>query len=629
MVVFRLADRGLPAMDHLGWAALVGTGVALVVLLWDGSARFVLAGLYALGPAAIAMIWHARGFSPRETVWAAATELPLFLLAAAAAGWLLPRVRRAWGVLRIPEGPGRWPIRWFAYSQAALAGVGAALTVWISIDFGFDNTGQEIGQLDFFSGRLAGISAALLILLAMIVMAGHAKGLSRNQLPSPRLRGEGLGVRGQWHFAGFAAGLLLQCAIGWSLLDPLVAAPWLHRSVTLLVAATLITLLSSSGLSRILPSATGWCASGRRIAPWFAGLGLLALVTVLVREATLFDYAGGVPLSLAETLIVGAALVGLGTACLSAAIVPGLDRLGLSERGRTVYVYAAELLAVLLFVHFWLTMPELFQWDIIRDWWMLIVMGVAFAGAALSEVFHRRRMPVLSEPLEWTAFGLPVLPAIGFWFVPERFGMLGIAGRSPAAWLLVGVFYAVSAVIGRPAGRAIPSGLAALALNMGLWVFWSQQGIGIFDHPQLWLIPVGLCVLVAEYLNHDRLTLAQSGTIRYLALGLVYVSSTVDMLHAGIGNSVWLPLALMFLCVAGVLLGILLRIQSFLILGITFLFVLIGTMVEYAAFDLDQIWVLWACGLATATAIIALFAVFEKRRNDVLRAAEKFKTWER
>ena len=399
--------------------------------------------------------------------------------------------------------------------------------------------------------------------------------------------------------------------------------------MTLLVAATLITLLSSSGLSRILPSATGWCASGRRIAPGFAGLALLALVAVLAQESMLYDHPGGVPLSLAETLIVGAALVGLVAACLSAAIVPGLDRLGLSERGRTVYVYAAELLAVLLFVHFWLTMPELFQWDIIRDWWMLIVMGVAFAGAALSEVFHRRRMPVLSEPLEWTAFGLPVLPAIGFWFVPERFGMLGIAGRSPAAWLLVGVFYAVSAVIGRPAGRAIPSGLAALALNMGLWVFWSQQGIGILDHPQLWLIPVGLCVLVAEYLNHDRLTPAQSGTIRYLALGLIYVSSTVDMLHAGIGNSVWLPLALMFLCVAGVLTGILLRIQSFLILGITFLFVLIGTMVEYAAFDLDQIWVLWACGLATATAIIALFAVFEKRRNDVLRAAEKFKTWER
>ena len=97
-------------------------------------------------------------------------------------------------------------------------------------------------------------------------------------------------------------------------------------------------------------------------------------------------------------------------------------------------------------------------------------------------------------------------------------------------------------MIRRPLGRAIPSGLAVLAFNMGLWVLWDRFGIGLVDRPQLWLIPVGLCVLVAEYLNHDRLAGAQSGTIRYLALGLIYVSSTFDMLHTGIQNNVWLPL---------------------------------------------------------------------------------------
>lgn len=48
---------------------------------------------------------------------------------------------------------------------------------------------------------------------------------------------------------------------------------------------------------------------------------------------------------------------------------------------------------------------------------MLIVMAVAFVGAALSEWFHRREMPVLSEPLQRTALALPLVPAIGFWFV--------------------------------------------------------------------------------------------------------------------------------------------------------------------------------------------------------------------
>ena len=47
---------------------------------------------------------------------------------------------------------------------------------------------------------------------------------------------------------------------------------------------------------------------------------------------------------------------------------------------------------------------------------MLLIMGVAFAGAGLSEWFHRLKLPVLSLPLQRTALMLPLLPAIGFWF---------------------------------------------------------------------------------------------------------------------------------------------------------------------------------------------------------------------
>ena len=40
--------------------------------------------------------------------------------------------------------------------------------------------------------------------------------------------------------------------------------------------------------------------------------------------------------------------------------------------------------------------------------------------------------------------------------------------------------------------------------------------------------------------------------------------------------------------------------------------------------DLD-FW--YACGIVLGTAIIALFALFEKRRNDVLAAVEQLKNW--
>ena len=50
-------------------------------------------------------------------------------------------------------------------------------------------------------------------------------------------------------------------------------------------------------------------------------------------------------------------------------------------------------------------------------------------------------------------------------------------------------------------------------------------------------------------------------------------------------------------------------------------------MIWHAAVGQHQIWVWWACGIVLGAAIITLFAIFEKRRNDVLRALEQLKKW--
>ena len=58
-------------------------------------------------------------------------------------------------------------------------------------------------------------------------------------------------------------------------------------------------------------------------------------------------------------------------------------------------------------------------------------MAVAFAGAGLSEWFHRRDLAVLSQPLTQTALLLPLLPAIGFGIAPmfEPKGPWHLVGR--------------------------------------------------------------------------------------------------------------------------------------------------------------------------------------------------------
>ena len=83
------------------------------------------------------------------------------------------------------------------------------------------------------------------------------------------------------------------------------------------------------------------------------------------------------------------------------------------------------------------------------------------------------------------------------------------------------------------------------------------------------------------------------------------------------------------LALLGVLAGILLRVRCFLYLGFTFLMVVIGRMIVYAAFEQRHIWIFWTCCIILGAAIIGLFAVFEKRRNDVLAAVEHFRQWDR
>jgi hypothetical protein len=71
----------------------------------------------------------------------------------------------------------------------------------------------------------------------------------------------------------------------------------------------------------------------------------------------------------------------------------------------------------------------------------------------------------------------------------------------------------------------------------------------------------------------------------------------------------------------------LLRVRSFLYLGVTFLLVDLSVVIYHAAWDRGQMWVFWLSGIAVGAAIIALFAVFEKRRNDLRLAIDRFKQW--
>ena len=275
-------------------------------------------------------------------------------------------------------------------------------------------------------------------------------------------------------------------------------------------------------------------ARPQRLVPVLAVIAAALLVVVLGIEVAAFANERPVPITWPALLAVAIALVGLAVAALVAALVPGRDPLGLSERGRTVYVYAAEALLALLFLHIRVTMPWLFSGWFLR-FWPLVVMAIAFVGVGLGEFFQRRRQSVLSEPLTTTGALLPLLPALGFWVMSSEV-------HYSLLLLSIGVLYAALSVLRKSFWFAV---LAALAANGSLWyLLHEREGLSIAEHPQLWLIPPALCVLVAGYINRERLSAEQSAALRYGSAIVIYVSSTADIFINGVADAPWLPAVL-------------------------------------------------------------------------------------
>ena len=345
--------------------------------------------------------------------------------------------------------------------------------------------------------------------------------------------------------------------------------------------------------------------------------GIIALAFVLSTEIYYQIAFGAVDVKSWALTTVGITLAAMIVVCIFFALSPKHDPLALADRWRGSYVYAGEVLLVLLFMHIRLTMPWLFH-GFFQRYWPLVVLVIAYAGVAISEFFKRREVHVLATPIQRTGAFLPLLPVIGFWIAASQV-------EYSTLLFVVGGLYGLLAIL----RRSFFFGLAAaLAGNGGLWYLLHETSeYHFYQHPQLWLIPAAISVLVAAHLNRKDFSEAQMTGIRYMCLATIYVSSTADIFINGVATSPWLPLVLAGLSIAGVFAGMIFRIRAFLLLGSLFLLLAIGTMIKFASVNFGWTWLWYVAGIITGAAIITTFAIFEKQRADVMRLVEEFKDW--
>jgi hypothetical protein len=583
-------DSLLLEIPSLTWLTFASVLALMAATLWDKHAKYSVAGLYVLGLIGAAIVFHHENFLPRHLRWSAAIFLAFYSLAVA----LLWRYREALIAYAARAGiprritPETTELPWLLAVTAMAVVTITVLAYWIDVDV-----------LQFHLRA----TAALAVVAQFFVLAQFAEG--KNAHESQRLA-----------IALFVVGVVL---LGWSWLTPGSDGRWLHRSVILMLVAFGLTALYALFVDKVKQIRREWSNSTRLSVPWLLGAGVVALFFCLGTEVFYQMTIGRVPIHPFSIGTIGVTLAAATVICVLLALSPKHDPLGLTERGRMNYVYVAEVMLALLFLHIRLTMPWLFS-GFLERYWPLVVMLIAYFGVVTSESLRRRKLLVLAQPLERTGVFLPLLPVLGFWLASSEvdFSLL---------LFVVGGLYGLLSVLRRSFGFGV---LAAVAGNAGLWyILHRTSDYQFLQHPQLWLIPVALSVLLAAYLNEENLSEDQMAGIRYLALVTIYASSTADIFINGVANSPWLPLILASFSLAGVFAGIVFRIRGLLLLGSVFLLLSVITMIWYASVNLGWTWLWYVAGIVTGAMIIFMFAVFEKKRSEVMRMVEGLKEWER
>ncbi len=580
-----LLSAPLPFNALLGWSALLATGVLLGASWWDATARHVVVGFYTLGLIVAGTALNQANLAPRSLVFAGTMIVAAYVVITS---WLWAenqRLREWSATLGIPPRPASTN-NWLVLVNALWI-VGVLFTSsWIVLHF------------DPLQQRLM---AALAVAVQAVSFVWLARAASRKA----------------WlQTAAFGNGFVGAILLGWAFLQPGEDWHLVLRLVLLLLVA--VAFIEALGLWFIKRFANDWAVAAKRLLRPLSVIALLALGSIFASEITAQLFTGHVTMPLFAILSLVVLLFGLSMQAIYFAVRAQSDPLQLSERGRMNYVYASEALLALTFMHIRLTMPWLFTGFFTR-YWPFVVMLLAFMGVGLGEMFRRRGQRVLGEPLLNTGFFLPIFPVFGFWLVASKIDYSGLL-------LVVGILYAVVAVLRSSFGVSL---LACLAANGSLWYFLSRrENFSLLERPQLWLTPAALSVLAAAYLNRERLTARQMTNLRYITLSVIYVSSTAEIFVRGVAESPWQPMVLMVLAATGVLAGMMLRVRAFLYLGSSFLLISLVTMIWHASANFGWTWLWYVTGIVVGLAIILLFAMFEKKRAELLRLVEGLRTWE-
>lgn len=382
--------------------------------------------------------------------------------------------------------------------------------------------------------------------------------------------------------------------------------PFSHAMVRILIVLSAAMFVYGFLVTRWVREGDTWLESLKTMSVATCGLALVTLILVLSEEYWLAFSGGSVQLLLAESIVVAIVVVAMIVGLVTIAVRPQQDPFSLSLEGRIGYVYAAEFCVALLILHVTLSIPWLLDLGL-RQYWPYITMAICFGGVGVAELLKKRNLQVLSIPLFNTLAIFPVFVGLALFAVDS-------AADKAMVFFMVGMIYIMISVVNQ---SVLSASLGVVFGNLALWIFFDQYGFSLVGNPQLWLIPPAISTLIAAQLYATSIEKSQLEGIRYIGIAVIYVSSTMEIFISGIGESLAPPIILAVLSLAGIIAGMILRTKAFLYFGTLFLFMSMLSMVAHAQQALGHVWPWWTFGIGTGIAILVMFGVIEKRKNEL------------
>ena len=404
---------------------------------------------------------------------------------------------------------------------------------------------------------------------------------------------------------------------------------WLVASA--LIIPTLLFVLPKLIGERIR---TRWLDAFQKGAITTVAAALCSTFAMITLEFILRDSNGIDSLSL--VIVIGAGITMGALSLMSGATVlatgpQGILRstISISDQQRTYLLLATQLLGFLTWLHIFLCRPA-WAFAGMRENWPYVVMGLAFTSVGITEFARRRGDAVMANTIRKTALYLPLIPMLGLWLSASNQDNTILTNMIESDYEILLVMAAVYYFAAGTMWKSTMPRVTGVILGNAAWWFVLVQmpGWGFMMHPQLWLIPPAACVLAMTHFYRDRLDSKLASGIRYSATLLIYISSSADMLLQQIGTTLAGPVILILLALAGMLLGVILRIRPFLYLGATFVFLGVASMVWHAHQAFESTWPWWVFGISMGLLLLTGLMMLERFKPQLQAYAKTLSTWD-